>query len=97
MRKMPRNPRKGDKDGKEILLAGKYLEKDRDGSVHAYRTAVHCKTMVEAAETMAAELFVRERANGTECLLYNIGIADDDVADLVGKADPDGLGIDWPE
>lgn len=82
---------------KKYYWLASFLEKDSDGVVNAFKTAIHCKTMVEAAETMAAELFVRERANGTECLLYNIGIADDDVADLVGKADPDGLGIDWPE
>ena len=74
-----------------------FLEKHPDGAVHAYKTALHSKTLAEAAETMSAELYVRARANGTECLLYNIGIADDDVADLVGKVEADGLGIDWPE
>ena len=82
---------------KKYYWLASFLEKGSDGPVHAYRTAVHCKTMVEAAETMGAELFVRARANVTECLLYNIGIADDDCADLVGKVDPDGLGINWPK
>lgn len=82
---------------KKYYWLASFLEKDSDGGVHAFRTAVHCKSMVEAAETMGAELFVRARANGTECLLYNIGIADDGVVDLVGKTEVDSLGIDWPE
>jgi hypothetical protein len=74
-----------------------FLEKHPDGAVRAYKTALHCKTLAEAAETMSAELYVRARANGTECLLYDIGIADDGIADLVGKAEADELGIEWPE
>ena len=82
---------------KKYYWIASFLEKHQDGTVSAFRTAVHCKSMVEAAETVAAELFVRAHANGSECLLYNIGIADDGCADLVGKSEADPFGIDWPE
>lgn len=81
---------------KKYYWIASFLEK-HNGGVTAFRTTVHCKSMVEAAETMAAELFVRAHANGSECLLYNIGIADEGCADLVGKAEVDPFGIDWPE
>jgi hypothetical protein len=74
-----------------------FLEKWPDGAVQAYQTAIHCETLIRAAEVAGAELHVRAKASGTECLLYSIGLADGDVADLVGKAKPDTLNIDWPE
>ena len=82
---------------KKYYWIANFLEKYEDGTVKAFRTALHCKSMLEAVEGMSAELFVRAHANGSECLLYDIGIADEGCADLVGKAETDALGIDWPE
>ena len=43
------------------------------------------------------EIRIRAKANGSEYLVYDIGIADEGVADLIGKAETDVIGIDWPE
>lgn len=74
-----------------------FLERWKSGRVQAYQTAIHCETLIRAAQIAGAELHVRAKASGTECLLYSIGLADGDVADLVGKAEADSLGIEWPE
>lgn len=74
-----------------------FLERWKSGRVQPYQTAIHCETLIRAAQIAEAELHVRAKASGTECLIYSIGLADEDVADLVGKAKPDTLGIDWPE
>ncbi|MBE6001914.1 MAG: hypothetical protein E7239_11150 [Sarcina sp.] len=74
-----------------------FLERWKSGRVQAYQTAIHCETLIRAAEVAGAELHVRAKASGTECLIYSIGLADEDVADLVGKAEPDTLGIEWPK
>lgn len=74
-----------------------FLEKWPDGTVKGYKTAIHCETLAWAAQIVGVELHIREKANGTECVLYSIGIADNDVADLTGKTEVDNLSIDWPE
>ena len=74
-----------------------FLERWKSGRVQAYQTAIHCEMLIRAAEVAGAELHVRAKASGTECLIYSIGLADEDVADLVGKAEPDTLGIEWPK
>lgn len=73
-----------------------WLEKWKDGTVLAFRTAVHCETLARAAEVAGAELDVRAKANKSECLLCFIGLADDDAGGLVGKAEVDGP-EEWPE
>lgn len=83
-------------EDKRYWLAS-WLERYPDGTVQAYQTAIHCETLIRAAQIAGAELHVRAKASGTECLLYSIGLADGDVADLVGKAEADSLGIEWPE
>ena len=75
-----------------------FLERWKSGRVQAYQTAIHCETLIRAAQIAGSELHVRAKANGTECLLCSIGLADEGVADLVGTAAVDTLGLDeWPE
>ena len=74
-----------------------WLEKWPDGTVKAFKTAVHCETLVRAVTIAHNDIFIRSKANGTEFLIYSAGLADNDAADLVGKAETDALGIDWPE
>lgn len=74
-----------------------WLEKWPDGTVQAFKTAVHCETIAKALEAGETELRIRTKNNGTEYLLYDVALADRDVADLVGKAETDALGIEWPE
>lgn len=67
-----------------------------DGTVRGFKTAVHCESLAKAVERVEVELRIRAKANATECIITNAGMADDDVADLVGKAEADSLAIDWP-
>ena len=74
-----------------------WLEKWPDGTVNGFRTAVHSESLTKAVEHVEVELRIRAKANATECIITNAGMADDDIADLVGKAETDSLAIDWPE
>lgn len=74
-----------------------WLERWTDGTVKAFKTAVHCETLTRAATLAHNDIFIRSRANDTEFLIYSVGLADADAADLIGKAETDALGIDWPE
>ena len=67
-----------------------------DGTVKGFKTAVKAESLAKAVEHVEAELRIRAKANATECIITNAGMADDDVADLVGKAETDSLAIDWP-
>lgn len=69
----------------------------QDGTVKGFKTAVHCESLAKAVEIAENELRIRAEANKTEVLLYDIGIADEGVADLIGKAETDDIAIDWPE
>lgn len=75
-----------------------WLERYSDETLKAFKTAVYCETMARAV-TIAAEV-IRARANekpGTQCMMYSIGLADKGAAELLGKTEPDRIGIDWPE
>jgi len=74
-----------------------WLEKWSDGTVKAFKTAVHCETLTRAATLAYNDIFIRSRANDTKFMIYSAGLADADVANLIGKAETDTLGIDWPE
>jgi len=84
-------------EDKRYWLAS-WIERYPDGTVQAFRTAIHCETLARAVQVVGAELHVRANANHAECLLYNVDLAYDDAADLVGKVEVDTLGLDeWPE
>ena len=68
-----------------------------DGTVKGFKTAVHCETLSEAVAITQFELRIRSTANKTEYIITSAGMADDDAADLVGKAETDTLAIDWPD
>lgn len=74
-----------------------WLERWPDGTVKAFKTAVRCESLAQAVKIVESELRIRATANGSEFLLYNIGIAEEDAAVLIGKAETDSLGIDWPD
>lgn len=74
-----------------------WLERWPDSTVKAFKTAVHEDTLSHAASTAHNEIYLRSRNNGTEFLIYSVGLADADAAELIGKAETDILGIDWPE
>lgn len=80
---------------KYLWLCG-WLERWPDGTVRGFKTAVHCESLAKAVEHVEAELRIRAKANATECIITNAGMADDAAADLVGKAETDSLAIDWP-
>lgn len=69
----------------------------KDGTVQAFKSAVHCESLAKALAIAENEIRIRAKANGSEYLVYDIGIADEGVADLIGKAETDVIGIDWPE
>lgn len=68
-----------------------------DGTVKGFKTAVKAESLVKAVEHVEVELRIRAKANVTEYIITNAGMADDDAADLVGKAETDTLAIDWPD
>lgn len=75
-----------------------WLEKEPDGAVHAYRTAVLAETIFGALQEAGRMVHARTRErHGMQVLLYNAGVTEDDVASLEGAAELDALGIDWPE
>ena len=68
-----------------------------DGAVKAFKTAVNCETLARAVELAEIEIRFRAKNNGTEYWIYSAGVANKGVADLVGRAETDVLGIEWPE
>ena len=67
-----------------------------DGTVKAFKTAVKAETLASAVSIAENEIRIRAKANGTEYLIYSVGLADEGAAELAGKAETDTLGIDWP-
>ena len=74
-----------------------WLERWPDGTVKGFKTAVHCESLSKAVATTENELQIRSKASGTEVMIYDAGITDEGVADLVGKAETDSIAIEWPE
>ena len=74
-----------------------WVEKYSDGTVNKFKTAVKCETAMRAAAVAESELRFRTDACGTEFLITGIGLADKNVADLMGKAECDASGVEWPE
>ena len=68
-----------------------------DGTVKGFKTAVKAESLAKAVEHVEVELRIRANANVTEYIITSAGMADDDAADLVGKAETDTLAIDWPD
>ena len=63
----------------------------------ASRQRSNAKTLIRASQIAGADLAICAKANHSQCFMYDVGIADDDCADLVGVAETDTLSIDWPE
>lgn len=74
-----------------------WLERWPDGTVQGFKTAVHCETLAKAVELAEIEIRIRAKNNKTEYWIYSVGAGNKGVADLVGRAETDVLGIDWPE
>lgn len=74
-----------------------WLERWPDGTVNGFKTAVKAESLAKAVEHVEVELQIRAKANTTECIITNAGMADDNVAGLVGLAVTDSLAIEWPE
>lgn len=80
----------------EYIWLVSWLDNDVNGNVEGYKTAVRAGEMTTAA-SKATDFIIAVTENTSAFLITSIGLADESVADLIGRFDIDSLAIDWPE
>lgn len=73
-----------------------WLDKDANGNVEGYTTAVRAAE-ITAAASKALDFIVAVTARSSAIFITNIGLGEEVAADLIGRFDIDNMAIDWPE
>ena len=81
--------------GEHIWLVS-WLDKDANGNVKGYTTAVRAAE-IDIAATVALDFIVAVTARSSAILITYIGLGEEVAADLIGRFDIDNMAIDWPE
>ena len=81
--------------GEHIWIVS-WLDKDANGNVEGYTTAVRAAE-ITAAASRAIEFIVSVTERSSAIIITNIGLGEEVAADLIGRFDIDNMAIDWPE
>lgn len=81
---------------KEHIWLVSWLDKDSYGNVEGYKTAVRATHITWAAD-QAVNYIVSITERTSAIIITNIGLADNDAAELIGKFVVDSMAVDWPE
>lgn len=73
-----------------------WLDKDANGNIEGYTTAVRAAEIGTAASA-ALDFITAVTEKGSEIFITNIGLGEEVAADLIGRFDIDNMAIDWPE